>query len=156
MMDKLQPTGEGRGASGAKEGDGSKQAAGAKKQLSCALSRQNSLGLASDVEGASVAKSDGGVAAQDGKGDGEMVKERRRKVRLEPLLDEDASGAASELYESDSSGDHGSFIHGNENHSSSSSEKLLGPELQGQDIVAGSPTKVPDAAATTQNENEEQ
>lgn len=115
------------------------------------------MGLASDVEGASAAKSDGGVAAQEGKADpAEIVKERRRKVRLEPLLDEDASGAASELYESDSSGDHGSFIHANENNSSSSSDKLLGPGVQGQDIVAGSPAKVPDAAAPTQNENEEQ
>ena len=155
MMDKLQSTGEGRGGGPEeKEGD-AKQATGIKKQLSCALSRQNSLGLASDVEGASAAKSDGGVAAQDGKADpAEIVKERRRKVRLEPLLDEDASGAASELYESDSSGDHGSFIHANENNSSSSSELLGG--VQGQDIVAGSPAKVPDAAAPTQNENEEQ
>ena len=67
-------------------------------------------------------------------------------MRLEPLLDEDASAAPSELYETDSSNDQSSFINANDNNSSSSSEKLIGPGLQGQDIVAGSPSKVPDVA----------
>lgn len=127
-----------------------------KKQLSCALSRQNSLKLPSDMEDASAANSDGGIAVQEVKGNHDsIVKDRRRKVRLEPMLDEDASGAPSELYETDSSNDQGSFI-ANDNHSSSSSDKLLGPGLQGQDIVAGSPSKAPDVAAAAQNENEEQ
>lgn len=119
-----------------------------KKQLSCALSRQNSLKLPSDMENASAANSEGRIQVTEVKGQGDSIaKERRRKVRLEPLLDEDASGAPSELYETDSSNDQGSFIQ-NDNNSSSSSDKLLGPGLQGQDIVAGSPAK-PEAAATT-------
>lgn len=102
-----------------------------KKQLSCALSRQNSLKLPSDMEDAAAASSEGRIHVEEVKGDGDSIaKERRRKVRLEPLLDEDASGAPSELYETDSSNDQGSYIQ-NDNNSSSSSDKLLGPGLPG-------------------------
>ena len=125
-----------------------------KKQLSCALSRQNSLKLPSDMENASAANSEGRIQVEEVPAGDSIAKERRRKVRLEPLLDEDASGAPSELYETDSSNDQGSFIQ-NDNNSSSSSDKLLGPGLQGQDIVAGSPAKAPDVAAAPQNENDE-
>lgn len=95
-----------------------------KKLLSCALSRRNSFPC--DMEDGSAANSAGRVALQDGEADRDSIAKDCRKVRLEPLLDEDASGPPSELYETDSSNDHGSFINPNDNNSSSSSEKLLG------------------------------
>ena len=95
-----------------------------KKQLSCALSRRNSFPC--EMEDGSVVNSAGRVALQDGEGDHDSITKDCRKVQLEPLLDEDASGPPSELYETDSSNDHGSFINANDNNSSSSSEKLLG------------------------------
>ena len=93
----------------------------------------------------------GRIAVQDIDAEQASAAKDGEKVPGVPLLDEDdnhdhvaeGSGPPSELYETDSSNDQGSFIHANENNSSSSSEKLIGAGMQGEDIVAGSPSKLP-------------
>ena len=125
-----------------------------KRQLSHsgAVGSARSVELASEMDDGSAANSVGGrIAVQDIDAEQASATKDGEKVPGVPLLDEDddhdhvaeGSGPPSELYETDSSNDQGSFIHANDNNSSSSSEKLLGTGMQGEDIVAGSPSKLP-------------